>query len=89
MQGWYPPPYPAPYAQPPYYPPPYAPPPAWQCPFCRSYARPVELSKVSTGGWVLFAVLLLLCFPLFWVGLLVKEHYRACGCCGQSLGNVA
>ncbi len=83
----YPPPaygYPAPYA------PPYAPPvPVWQCPFCRSQARPVELTKISTAGWVVFVVLLICCLPLFWIGLLIKQRYRVCSACGASLGNVA
>lgn len=55
------------------------------CPFCRSNARPIVKSKVSTGGWVLFVVLLLFCFPLCLIGLLVKEDYRICSSCGIKL----
>lgn len=85
--------YPPAYAQPAaYYPPPYGyptAPPAWQCPFCHAHAPPVEREKISTAGWVLFGVLLLLCLPLFWIGLLLKERWRVCGCCGQRVGGVA
>ena len=37
--------------------------------------------RISTGGWITFGVLLVLCFPLFWIGLLIKEDYRVCGTC--------
>jgi hypothetical protein len=74
--------YPAPYQ----YPSPYAPlVPVWQCPFCHCTTPPVQMSKINTTGWVLFAVLLVCCFPLFWIGLLVKDYYRACVHCGHRL----
>ena len=58
------------------------------CPFCRAHGAPLQRAKISTAGWIVFAVLLLLCFPLFWIGLLMKETYRVCGSCGSNLGGV-
>jgi hypothetical protein len=60
--------------------------PVLQCPYCRTQA-PVRIeSKISTGGWVTFAVLLFVFFPLCWVGLLIKEDYRMCSYCGSKFG---
>jgi hypothetical protein len=30
-------------------------------------------------------VLVLLFWPLFWIGLLIKENYRVCADCGRTL----
>jgi hypothetical protein len=59
---------------------------AFKCPYCQSPAPPVQKQKISTAGWILFVVLLLLCFPLCWIGLLMKEDYRSCSFCGLGLG---
>jgi hypothetical protein len=58
----------------------------FECPFCHSRLPPVIQNKVSTTGWVVLVVMLLFCFPLFWVGLLIKEDYRVCRSCGIKLG---
>jgi hypothetical protein len=34
---------------------------------------------------VVFAVMITFCFPLFFIGLLMKERYRVCGDCGRRL----
>jgi hypothetical protein len=86
------PPQPAYYSRP-YYPPPQPtyimPPPiiintvqAYACPFCRSPYPPLTGTRVSTGGWVTFGVLLVFFFPLCWIGLLSKTPYSYCGQCG-------
>lgn len=49
---------------------------------------PLEREKISTVGWVLFAVLLIVCLPLCFIGLLQKEKYRVCGRCNHYLGNL-
>jgi hypothetical protein len=46
----------------------------------------VTHSKISTGGWIVFVAMLFLCFPLFWVGLLIKDEYKVCCECGTRLG---
>jgi DNA-directed RNA polymerase subunit RPC12/RpoP len=60
-------------------------PPQYRCPYCGSTQRPHTLQKVSTGGWIVFAVMLLVCFPLFFIGLLMKDTYQVCGQCGVRL----
>lgn len=57
-----------------------------QCPYCHAYAPPRMVQKISTAGWVVFAVLLFFCFPLCWIGLLMKEDQRACNNCGVIWG---
>ena len=59
---------------------------AFKCPYCQSQSPPIQQQKISTAGWVLFVVLLLACFPLCWIGLLIKEDYLSCSFCGLNLG---
>lgn len=58
----------------------------FRCPYCDTPAPPEIRTKVSGGGWVVFVVLLLVFFPLCWVGLLMKDEYRTCYDCGVKLG---
>ncbi len=58
----------------------------FRCPFCGSDEFPLRRSQISVGGWIVFAVMILVCFPLFWIGLLIKEEYRVCAECGMKLG---
>ncbi|MGI8542628.1 MAG: LITAF-like zinc ribbon domain-containing protein [Aridibacter sp.] len=51
------------------------------CPRCSSQAFPRIEKKISTTGWIVFAVLLMTIFPLFWIGLLIKEEVRVCPVC--------
>jgi LITAF-like zinc ribbon protein len=55
----------------------------WTCPFCRANSPPLDRYKVSTGGWVVFGLLLFFCFPFCWLGFLIKEHSRVCAHCGS------
>ena len=66
-----------------------APPPpesGFRCPFCKTTRRPVIREQISVGGWIVFAVLMFVCLPLFWIGLLMKENVHYCGDCGMKLG---
>ena len=65
---------------------PHRPPRGFSCPYCASPDYPVTLSKISTGGWIVFAALLFSCFTLFWIGFLIKEEYKVCSHCGMQLG---
>lgn len=56
--------------------------PTYTCPYCRSPMPPLTSTRVSTGGWVTFVVLLLLFFPLCWIGFFSKTSYQYCGQCG-------
>src|SRR2546425_588926 len=45
----------------------------FRCPYCNTSALPTTRSQISTAGWVTFVLLLvLLCWPLCWIGLLIK-----------------
>lgn len=58
----------------------------YRCPNCMSQFLPRIERRISTGGWVTFALLLVFFFPLFWIGLLVKEDVRICPSCGVRVG---
>lgn len=58
----------------------------FECPYCGSAEPPLVRSEISTGGWIVFAVMLVTCFPLFWVGFFIKDEYRQCDECGVRLG---
>ncbi len=53
----------------------------YHCPRCRSQLFPRSVKQISNGGWIVFAVLLVTFFPLFWVGLLIKDEMRVCPVC--------
>jgi RNA polymerase subunit RPABC4/transcription elongation factor Spt4 len=53
----------------------------YQCPRCGTAQMPFMTKKISTVGWVVFAALLVFIFPLFWIGLLIKEDVRICPVC--------
>jgi hypothetical protein len=56
------------------------------CPYCRAYAPPLVKRRISTAGWIVFAVLLFFTFIFCWIGLLIKEDYRVCSYCGAQIG---
>lgn len=58
----------------------------FRCPYCNTDETPLTRSKISVGGRVVFGVMILVCFPLFWIGLLMKENYRECSECGTRIG---
>jgi hypothetical protein len=53
----------------------------YRCPNCMSQFLPRIERRISTTGWIVFAVLLVLFFPLFWVGFLIKEDVHVCPSC--------
>ena len=53
----------------------------YRCPRCSSQLYPRFERKISQAGWITFAVLLVAFFPLFWIGLLIKEDVRVCPVC--------
>lgn len=61
------------------YPAPMAP---FHCRACGFAGHAMVSSKVSTGGWVVMCLLLLLCLPLFWIPLLaMKDRLTCCPNC--------
>jgi lipopolysaccharide-induced tumor necrosis factor-alpha factor len=60
-----------------------------RCPFCGHEGVPFTKKQLSTGGWVLFAVLVLFCIPLCWLPFVIdgcQEIVRHCARCGSRLG---
>ncbi|MFN0279375.1 MAG: LITAF-like zinc ribbon domain-containing protein [Pyrinomonadaceae bacterium] len=53
----------------------------FSCPRCSSHNIPRFEKQISTAGWITFAVLLVVFFPLFWIGLLIKEDVMICQIC--------
>jgi lipopolysaccharide-induced tumor necrosis factor-alpha factor len=58
----------------------------YHCPRCGTTAPPQIRRKISDGGWIVFVLMLLFCFPLFWIGFLIKEEERVCSMCFARLG---
>lgn len=63
--------------------------PVMSCPYCHHTGKVRIVKKISTGGWIVFVVVLFLFFPLCWIGLLIKTDYYACNRCGIVLGPIA
>jgi ribosomal protein L37E len=57
----------------------------FRCPMCMSNYMPRVERRISTAGWITFAVLLVFFFPLFWIGLLIKEDVAVCQSCNTKL----
>jgi DNA-directed RNA polymerase subunit RPC12/RpoP len=57
----------------------------FRCPNCQSTITPIFVKKVSTNGWIVFVALLLMCVPLCWLGLLIKDEGFHCQSCGLKL----
>ena len=53
----------------------------YRCPNCMSQFLPRIEKRISRNGWIVFAVLLVVFFPLFWVGFLIKEDVHVCPSC--------
>jgi hypothetical protein len=53
----------------------------YRCPNCGTHYLPVVERRISTAGWITFALLLVFTFIFFWVGLLMKEEVSVCPVC--------
>lgn len=58
----------------------------YRCPRCSSQYMPRIERRISTAGWIVFAILLVTFFPLFWIGFLMKEEVRTCPVCNLRIG---
>ena len=58
----------------------------YRCPRCGTSYPPQVEKKISTEGWIVFAVLIVFCLPLFWIGLMMKSEHRICPMCHADLG---
>jgi RNA polymerase subunit RPABC4/transcription elongation factor Spt4 len=77
---------PPPTAQPLAYRGPQSPATGYRCPHCGSGYMPNLERRISTNGWIVFGVLLVIFLPLFWIGLLIKEDVRVCPSCRKRIG---
>lgn len=57
----------------------------YRCPRCGTHYLPVIERKISTTGWIVFALLLVFTFIFFWIGLLLKENVSVCPVCRYQL----
>ena len=57
----------------------------FRCPFCGTDDPPLTSKQISAAGWITFAVMMVFCFPLFWIGLLMNEEKHRCRDCGRTL----
>ncbi len=55
----------------------------YRCPHCGTNYLPVLERRISTAGWITFALLLVFTFIFFWIGLLIKEDVPVCPVCRQ------
>lgn len=57
------------------------------CPFCKSDRFPRKVDEVKTEAWIVFVILLFVCFPISWLPFLfMKGTVRYCSDCGMKLG---
>lgn len=52
------------------------------CYVCGSQRAPVYRKSMSQSGLIVLVVMVMFCFPLFWIGLLMQETIRICPDCG-------
>jgi DNA-directed RNA polymerase subunit RPC12/RpoP len=57
----------------------------YRCPNCGTHYLPVIERRISTAGWITFALLLVFTFIFFWIGLLLKEDVSVCPVCKYRL----
>jgi hypothetical protein len=53
----------------------------YRCPNCGTHYLPVIERRVSTAGWITFALLLVFTVIFFWIGLLMREDVSVCPVC--------
>ncbi len=58
----------------------------YRCPSCGTNYLPVVERRISTGGWITFALLLVFTVVFFWIGLLMKEDVPVCPVCRRRVG---
>ena len=58
----------------------------YRCPRCHSQLAPRVEKKISSAGWIVFAILLITIFPLFWIGFFIKEDVWICPVCSLRVG---
>jgi hypothetical protein len=57
----------------------------FECPFCGTHKMPEYEYSISTAGWIVFILLLFGCFPICWIGLLIRDAKSVCVRCRVAL----
>jgi RNA polymerase subunit RPABC4/transcription elongation factor Spt4 len=57
----------------------------YRCPNCGSNYLPISERRISTAGWITFAVLLVTTGVFFWIGLLIREDVSVCPVCKRKV----
>lgn len=57
----------------------------WTCPTCGLPQAKKISSKVTVVGWIVFCAVLVIFFPLCWVGLLIREPVLRCQRCRNTI----
>ena len=58
----------------------------YRCPYCGTGYLPVMERRISTAGWITFALLLIFSLGIFcWIGLLIKETVPICPVCRRQV----
>lgn len=52
------------------------------CPYCDENRKPRREDETSPAGWCVFVVLLVVFFPVCWLGLKMKRDKLTCRACG-------
>lgn len=55
------------------------------CPFCGTNSPLIKRKKVLPIGWVGFGLLIILCAPLCWLPLYIREEVLTCSGCKRRL----
>jgi hypothetical protein len=59
----------------------------FRCAVCGCTATPILKQRISTAGWIVFAVLIFLCIFLCWIPLItMREQSHACPQCRALVG---
>jgi hypothetical protein len=56
-----------------------------RCPLCNAVGPPAVKSQVTAVGWFVVVSMLCTCFPLAFLGLLIREPVQRCAGCGLKL----
>lgn len=57
----------------------------YRCPYCATSYLPIIERRISTAGWITFAILLVFTFIFCWIGLLIKEDVAMCPVCRRQV----
>jgi hypothetical protein len=58
----------------------------YRCPSCGTNYLPIIERRVSSAGWLTFALLLVFTLVFFWIGLRMKEDVPICPVCKRRVG---